>query len=213
MKINEEVLSLDIDEGDFLYRIRRDSRIAYVSVLHGDIIPQDHRNESFGILSNLRKVPRWNEHWTTLTVRKSSEGIESTVDEFAPHCLDTEAPGIQHASYFNLLHLQRVDRISHRVSRVRFDGDRIAVLKIAPFQFEVSSLQREISIYAKLMSSGFAFAPKFLGYVYEEVEDRTIGFLIEDIAGRTPGIKDLEACEKAVRLLHEQGRHRPWRSE
>lgn len=98
-----------------------------------------------------------------------------------------------------------VARISHRVSRVMFGGDRIAVLKIAPFQFEVSSLQRELSIYAKLMSSGFAFAPKSLGYVYEEVEDRTIGLLMEDISGRTPGIGDLEACEKTVRLFHEQG--------
>lgn len=55
------------------------------------------------------------------------------------------------------------------------------------------------------MASGFPFAPKFLGYVYEEVEDRTVGFLMEGIVGRTPGIEDLETCEKTVRLLHGQG--------
>lgn len=128
MKPNEEVLSPDLEGNDYLYRIRRDSRIVYVSVFHGDIIPQDHRNESFRILSNLSKVPRCNEQWTTFTVRTNSDGIESTVDEFAPHCLGTRAPGIQHPSYFNILHLQRVSRISHRVSHVMFDGDRIAVL-------------------------------------------------------------------------------------
>lgn len=202
--MNEEVLSLDLEKDDFLYRIRRDSRIVYVSVLHEDIIPRNDRTESSQILSKLRGVPRWDEHWTTLTVRKSSEGIESTVDEFAPHCLDTKALGIQHTFYFNILDLKPLSRISDRVSRVMLD-DKTGILKIAKFQHEVPTLQREISIYATLMSVGFSFAPKFFGYVYEEVENRTIGFLMEDISGRTPSIEDLEACQTTVRLLHESG--------
>lgn len=206
MITDEEVLSLDLEENDFLYRIRKRSRIVYVSVLHEDIIPKDCRTDSSRVLSKLRKVPKWDEHWTTLTVRKSSEGVvESTADEnFEPHSLDTQSLGVQGATYFNILDLKPVDRISDRVFRVKL-GDKISVLKIARFKHEVPSVQQEVSIYAELMSGGFPFAPKFFGYAYEEEQDRTIGFLMENLSGRTPDIEDLEACQTALRCLHQAG--------
>jgi hypothetical protein len=201
----EEVLSLDLEKNDFLYRIQRESRIVYVSVLHDDIIPVGERTDSLRILSKLKGVPKWDENWTTLTIRRSSDSvIQSTVDEFPPHSLDTKALDVQDPIYFNILDLKPSSRISDRISRVVLD-DKTMILKIARFQYEIPALQQEVLIYALLASRGFAFAPKVLGYAYEELRDRTIGFLMEDISGRTPGAEDLKFCEGTIRLLHKSG--------
>ncbi|WEW60329.1 hypothetical protein PRK78_005814 [Emydomyces testavorans] len=197
----EAVLSLDLEENDFLYRIRRGSRIVYVSVLHEDIIPHGCRTDGSRVLSNLRRVPKWEEHWKTLTVRKGSHGVNSTPDEFTPHALNLKALNIHLPKFFNILDLIPVSRISDRISRVRFE-DETWILKIARFKHEIPALQREISIYSTLALLNFPLAPKFVGFAYEEVKDRTIGFLMEDISGRTPNIEDLEDCKKTVRLLH-----------
>lgn len=67
----EEALSLDLAKNDFLYRIQRDSPIVYASVLYEDIIPVGDRPESSRILSRLRRVLKWDDNWTTSTVRRS----------------------------------------------------------------------------------------------------------------------------------------------
>jgi len=90
----EAVLSLDLEDDDFLYRIQRESRIVYVSVLHGDIIPSEHRTDGSRILPKLRVVPNWNGGWTTLTVRKTPKG-----DIEPPHSLNTAICG-KDATYF-----------------------------------------------------------------------------------------------------------------
>ncbi|KAE8327672.1 hypothetical protein BDV39DRAFT_192615 [Aspergillus sergii] len=201
---HEEVLSLDLEENDFLYRIRRDSRIVYVSILDGDILPPDYRTDGFLVLAKLQNIPKWNDKWKTLTVRNTGQGIESSPDEFPPHRLDLEQFVHPSTIYVNILDLTTVSRISYRISRVRY-GDKVCVLKIARFKHEIQSLQHEVSIYSKLMATEFLFCPKFIGFVYEDTKDRTIGFLMEDISGRTPSIQDLKDCTETVRLLHEYG--------
>lgn len=94
-----------------------------------------------------------------------------------------------------------MDRISNRISRVTCDGVT-RILKIARFKHEISALQREVSIYYTLTSSGFPLAPKFIGLVYEETKTRTIGFLMEEVFGTPPDIQNLEDCIKTARLLH-----------
>ncbi|WEW61601.1 hypothetical protein PRK78_007092 [Emydomyces testavorans] len=205
--MKEKVLSLDLESHDFLYRIQRDSRIVYVSILHEDIVPPDCRTDSFRILAHLRAVPKWDQDWTTLTVRKGSHGIESTLNEFTPHAMDLKTFNVPlDAIYLNILDLTQVTRISDRVSQVRY-GDDMWVLKIARFAHEVPALTREVSIYSLLASYHFPFAPKFIGFAYEEeARDRTVGFLMEDLSGgRTPDIKDLDACRKTVHTLHGLG--------
>jgi hypothetical protein len=165
----------------------------YVSVLHENIIPSGEQTDG---LSDLRNAPRWNEAWTTLTVRMGPEGvIETTVDEFVPHSFDTTVIGGQDATFVNILELIPCSRISDRVSRVVLD-DKSCVLKIARFQSEVPALQQEVVTYAILASRSFSLAPQALGYVYEETRDRTVGFLMEDVLGRTPGEEDLDECQK-----------------
>ncbi|KAB8223506.1 hypothetical protein BDV33DRAFT_188871 [Aspergillus novoparasiticus] len=200
----EEVLSLDLEEDDFLYRIRRNSRIVYVSILDGDILPPDYRTDSFLVLAKLQNIPKWDDKWKTLTVRNTAQGIESSPDEFPPHGLELGQLNHPSAIFVNILYLTTVSRISYRLSRVRH-GEESWVLKIARFKHEIASLQNEVSIYSNLMASGFSFCPTSIGFVYEETKDRTIVFIMEEISGRTPSIQDLKDCTGTVRLLHEAG--------
>lgn len=204
MGSQEKVLSIDLEENDFLYRIRRDSRVVYVSVLHGDIIPPDCRTDGSRILSQLRNVPRWEEEWMTLTVRKTPKGAESEPDEFLPHGLDLKNLDVSGAIFYNILDLNSIFRISDRISRVKLH-DQTWVLKIARFRHEVPALQREVAAYSVLSSQGFLLAPKFIGFAYEETKHRTVGFLMEDISGRVPDIRDLDQCMETVCKLHKSG--------
>jgi hypothetical protein len=143
--MSEEVLSLDLEENDFLYRIRRSSRIVYVWVLDGDIIPHDSRTDSSRVLSKLRDIPIWEKDWKTLIIRKAANGAESASDEFMPHSLDITALGLRDPSYFNILDLTHSCRISDRISRVKV-GSETRILKIARFKHEVPSLQNEVTV-------------------------------------------------------------------
>lgn len=113
-------------------------------MLHENIIPSGEQTDGFLILSDLRNAPRWNEAWTTLTVRMGPEGvIETAVDEFVPHSFDTTVIGGQDATFVNILELIPCSRISDRVSRVVLD-DKSCVLKIARFQYEVPAYSRKL---------------------------------------------------------------------
>jgi hypothetical protein len=203
---DEQVLSLDISENDFLYRIRRGSRVVYVNVLHDDLIPEDCRTDDFRILKTLRSLPRWDERWTTLTIIKLPNGnVESRPDQFHPHSLSLENlelfPGIQ---CHNLLNLRRIVCFSDRVIRVEHNG-QFCILKIAEFEHQLRYLATEVKVFARLTARKFSKAPKFLGFVYEEVAERVIGFLMEDICGRSACIADLDACKTTLQRLHEIG--------
>jgi predicted Ser/Thr protein kinase len=197
-------LSLDLEESDYLYRIRRNSRVVYVSILDGDIIPRDCRTDGDRVLPKLRKIPEWEEEWKTLTVRRGFQGFESTADEFMPHGLDLQQLNVPGAVFLNLLDLTRVSRISDRISRVKYDGETW-ILKVARFRHEIPALQQEVSIYSTLTASAFPHAPKFIGFVYEETKARIVGFLMEELSGETPDIHNLRDCVETVRLLHTCG--------
>ncbi|PYH85150.1 hypothetical protein BO82DRAFT_372010 [Aspergillus uvarum CBS 121591] len=203
---DEQVLSLDLEENDFLYRVRKKNRVVYVWVLGEGIIPPDYRTDSYRILLYLRRVPRWEEEWTTLTVRNGTHGLESTLEEFKPHGLNLTKLDISTAKFYNLSSFTKVSRIGDRLSCVRADNNNeMWVMKIARFKHEVRYLQQEVSIYSILSSAGFLLAPHFIGYVYEGTKDRTIGFLMEMISGHPPDIEDLEECKSTIRLLHALG--------
>jgi hypothetical protein len=176
----------------------------YVSVLDGDIVPPGCRTDGDRVLSKLRKIPKWEEQWKTLTVRRGNRGIESSPDEFLPHGLDLAQLNIPSALFLNVLDLTMVSRISDRISRVKYKGETW-ILKVARFKHEIPALQQEVSIYSTLTSTDFRLAPKFIGFVYEEIKARTVGFLMEEILGQPPDIRNLKDCEETVRLLHTCG--------
>ncbi|OBT82034.1 hypothetical protein VE02_09442 [Pseudogymnoascus sp. 03VT05] len=200
----EEVLSLDLEEDDYLYHIRRGDRIVYVSVLHADIVPPEHRTEGSRILSHLRRHPGWDGKWRTLTARKRDGGVECTVNKFEAHKLDSGAVGACAGPAFNLLELERCGRISERMARVVVGGT-VCVVKIARFKHELEALEREVRVYDALRDRKFSLCPGFIGYVYEEEKDRAVGFLMEELYGRHPDIRDLGTCEDTVEQLHGVG--------
>lgn len=204
MDEREEVLSLDLEESDYLYRIRRGKRVVYVSVLHDDIVPPDHLTDGSRILSHLRQLPGWDEEWRTLTARQTDGVVECSVDEFAPHALDSRAIDACAGPRFNILELERRERISERMARVVV-GETTCVVKIARFKHELEALEREVRVYGALRDRKFTLLPEFIGYVYEEEEGRVMGFLMEELHGRYPDIEDLRACEDTVEQLHGVG--------
>lgn len=206
MAYMEEVLSLDLEDSDYLYRIRRGRRIVYVSIQHPDILPPADRTDSSRILARLRHLPAWNAGWNTLTVTKTAHGISCQADIFQPHRLSQLPLGPSPSKYYNFLDLRRIRRISDRISFVRLDKDDAdVVVKIARFRHELRALHTEIKAYGVLERHGFTHAPKFLGYVYEGTKDRIIGFLMEALRGHHPNIKDLDTCQDAMTKLHAIG--------
>ena len=51
----------------------------------------------------------------------------------------------------------------------------------------------------------FKNMPKFCGYVFEESEDRIIGFLTEVLRGPHPQLEQMHLCWTAARELHSVG--------
>ncbi|KAF1993738.1 hypothetical protein P154DRAFT_502962 [Amniculicola lignicola CBS 123094] len=202
MGVLEKVLSLDLEDEDYLYRIQRGARIVYVSVLYGGFIPTTDRTDSSRILEKLRTLPVWDKQWSTLTITHTSGVVSFLEDTFEPHRLSHLPIRIPSPPYYNFLDLVVVDRISDRVSLISFEGNQY-ILKIARFRHELKALYTEIMAYSTL--NEFSFAPNLLGYVYEETEDRVIGFLIEALNGRHPNVEDLEICRHAMLELHSRG--------
>lgn len=173
MEATEEVLSLDLEDSDYLCRIRRGRQIVYVSILHPEVVPEADRTESSSTLKRLRILPAWNDQWHTLTVTKTACGISCQADIFQPHRL-SHLP-LCPSEYYDFLDLPCVSRISGRVSFVRLQKG-VCVLKIARFRYELRALHNEIKAYSILERHGFRQAPKFLGYDYEETKDRVQAF-------------------------------------
>ncbi|KAF2183892.1 hypothetical protein K469DRAFT_581072 [Zopfia rhizophila CBS 207.26] len=200
MEVKEELLSLDLEDSDYLYRIRRDDRIIYVSI-SPDLVPKSDRTNGPKVLSHLKRIPRWSDCWRTLTVEKTPNGILSEVDRFLPHSLAEHHISGQ---YYNLLNLTRIRRISDRVSLVS-QNHRKCMLKIARFEHELEALSTEIRAYSILQAHHSTLAPTFLGYVYEEEENRVIGFLMEVLQGYHPHLRDQQLCKDAIQEFHEIG--------
>ena len=203
MEYMEEVLSLDLEDSDYLYRIRKGRQIVYVSIQHPDILPMADRTDSSRILARLRSLPAWNGQWNTLTVTKTANVISCLADIFQPHRLS--GLPVSPSECYNILDLTPVSRISDRISFVRLHKKDVCVLKIARFSHELAALHTEIKAYSVLEGHGFRHAPKFLGYAYEETKDRVTGFLIEALSGHHPSIKDLDICQDAMTKLHALG--------
>jgi len=204
LESHEEVLSIDLEDENDLYRIRRGRRIVYVSVLAPSIITREDKTESCKILSNLRQIPEWYEDWQTLTVSKLGDEIRCYKNQFSPHRLRESELLVPCDKYFNVTDLKLVDRISDRVSLV-MQEEKPCCLKIARFSHELTYLRQEIWAYSILIERRFTSAPEFYGYVYEEQTDRIIGFIMEELCGRYAGIADLQSCHTILRQMHDVG--------
>lgn len=76
------------------------------------------------------------------------------------------------------------------------------VIKFARFPWELQYYEDETRIYERI--NGQAIGPQFLGHLTEE--GRVIGFVIDYIKdARHAGPDDVEACQIALRKLHQVG--------
>lgn len=72
------------------------------------------------------------------------------------------------------------------------------VYKFAVFPWQIPMLEAETTAYNWINGQGVG--PQFLGHVTEA--GRVIGFLMENIAGRTANFGDLDKCQRALKKLH-----------
>jgi hypothetical protein len=199
----EEVLSLDLEDNDLLYRIRRNDRFVYVSIKTPELIPHSDRSESSRVLKHLRSLPVWQGDWQTLTVTGAQEAPQFAIDSFQPHRVPP-SDLIQCEKRYNLKELKLEQRISNRLFKVRL-GDQNFVIKIARFKHEIQYLRQELQSYRNLRLRGFTSMPLFYGYVYEEHDDRVIGFAMEYLHGRPAELIDLEDCRQLLKTVHTLG--------
>lgn len=135
------MLSQDFEPDDYIYRIKRGKRIVYVNILGGDIFPSDWRRaERSAALIRMRLLPRWEEEWKMLTVRRNSQGnVESIPDEFPSHGLNLGQLALPCGRSFNQ-DLTVVSTVSSNIFRVRCDGV-IQILKLSHFGHAIPDLQ------------------------------------------------------------------------
>ncbi|KAF1840260.1 alpha-galactosidase a precursor [Cucurbitaria berberidis CBS 394.84] len=72
------------------------------------------------------------------------------------------------------------------------------VYKFAEFPWQTFMLEAETTAYNWIHDHGVG--PRFLGHVTEA--RRVIGFLIENIPGRTADVGDLDLCQRALKKVH-----------
>ncbi|KAL9131778.1 MAG: hypothetical protein Q9217_000383 [Psora testacea] len=205
IKEKEMVLSFELGPDDLLYRIRRGDRIVYIRHFYPDFVPESDQTDSERVLLKLRELPAWNGRWSTLEIRKTtSKGFVCEADTFQPHRLTSYPDPNPSDQYYNLLNLERTRRINERTSLISLNG-REYIMKIARFDYELRYLYNEVRAYGILMVQELTLSPKFVGYVYEESQDRVVGFLLERLEGRHPGDEDFVACENALQRLHACG--------
>jgi hypothetical protein len=202
------VLDVEASDVDCLYRIARRSdfrtRVVYVTICDADIIPETERTESSLILKNLREFPDWfNEDWHIMEVFKTQDGIHTRLDHALPHALPAEIL-LKHVPRYNFFDLELLGRSKHRTSRARIGGDEVFV-KISPFSYQLGYLRQEVTMYHHLSIANSPLVPELLGYVYEEIPDRIIGFLCQAIPGRHPLAADYDTCLDALKQIHATG--------
>lgn len=120
-----------------------------------------------------------------------------------PHFLPLEDL-VQGKALYNIFDIQLPDRIRDRVFE-GVEGARVVVAKIARFEHEVPLLRQELKAYEGLRAQGFAAMPKLYEYVFEEEEDRVVGFAMEFLHGPHALPDDLEDCEGVLTKIHRCG--------
>ena len=194
----DRLLSLDLEDTDLQYRFQKGDSFVYVTIRPPSLIPQEDRIEGSRILSHLQALPIWKESWHTLEISGSPECPHFERDPREPHRI---APSLLAADVkrYNLGHIQVLDRISNRLFKGHVDGRKV-VVKIARFEHELRYLQQEFLAYHFLRAC--SSIPAFYGYVFEEKEERIIGFVMEELIGRHASPEDLEECLAVIRTLH-----------
>ncbi|KAK4615397.1 hypothetical protein CLAFUR4_09790 [Fulvia fulva] len=118
----------------------------------------------------------------------------------------TQIPGVEsswHAETFEYLSLKLGSKLRTNVYEAQLPGSsHTVVAKFARFSWEVGYLDKECAAYQWI--EGKSIGPSFLGNISEE--GRTIGFVLEHIAGaHHASPTDHAACKQVLSELHQLG--------
>ncbi|EPQ57819.1 hypothetical protein GLOTRDRAFT_126310 [Gloeophyllum trabeum ATCC 11539] len=190
------ILSQEVEPSDQYeheYRIEIGRQVKYITIEPGTY-EQDVLD--FPCPHELPKLPPGD--WTCARIFRQPGKAQPTIEFSSRKLLGLSATW--HPDCIEILSLTLKDRLSFRV-RVAQYGSKLAVAKIARFEWELQYVEQETAVYKTI--DGLGIAPQFLGHLAEE--GRVMGLLLEKVEGRLAGIEDLDACRSALKRLHALG--------
>jgi predicted Ser/Thr protein kinase len=198
-----QILDLEFGhETGGMYHIRYRGRGGYMSIQYGTF---DDQTMCMPEALSLQLPTPSEASWCSLEVSRSE-----TTGKVEMHASSEPLAPIEPTWHTNLVDyftLEPLNKFNRRVREVRYRG-RSAIAKIARFPWEIRQIANESTSYwmatEEQARAGLEpVTPTVLGQLHEN--GRVIGLLFEKIAGRPADVHDLEACEVALRQLHDIG--------
>lgn len=194
------ILNQIIDDDEGVYRLRHGNGVGYLTVTT-DVFNEDTMCRPYLLIPELPEIP--SEGWTRMRISRASTGGAlqcTTTNDLLP-----EVETLWHSQHIDVLSLQQTKRHRSNVHEVIYNG-KPAVAKIAAFEWQMPSLERETWAYMVLDQQQLGestVSPRVLGHLTEC--GRVIGLLFEKLDGRCASLSDLPNCASALRRLHEIG--------
>lgn len=178
------------------YRFLVDEKnIKYITIEPGVIPPEDISFEP-ALKSLLPAFPpgEWNEGLVVKDKITGSVAFARTVQADLP-----SVRNIWNSIKIDHLQLTWIDRIRQNIRLVTCPLFKYPIVyKFAAFPWQIPITERETTAYSWIYGQGIG--PRFLGHVTEA--GRVIGFLMENVPGRTAQVEDLDKCQRVLRRLH-----------
>ncbi|KAH9895545.1 alpha-galactosidase A [Xylariomycetidae sp. FL2044] len=194
-----EVLNQLIDDENGYYRLRAGRRVHYFTI-PTDVFDEDTMCRPYLLIPSLPDLP--DSPWTSMTISRDEGGsLKSNIST-------DPLPEVQttlHERHIDVLSLERTTRFRSGVHEVQYNGAP-AIAKIACFQWDIARIERETWAYSVMAryhdqhQTEPPIGPKFLGHLTEN--GRTMGILLEKVAGESACVEDLDRCETVLRRLH-----------
>ncbi|RMZ88328.1 hypothetical protein DV736_g4437, partial [Chaetothyriales sp. CBS 134916] len=193
------VLDQLIDNERSLYRVRAGDRVHYLTIL-GAVFDQDTMGIPHLLIPQLPSFP--DTEWTRMTISREANGT-------LKHTISSEPlPQVKftfHSNLVDILSLRETARLRSGVHEVLYKG-KPAIAKYSCFDWDFYRMHHENWAYDILHNDSDPdqgpIAPRVLGHLTEN--GRPIGLLLEKIEGRFASVKDLQECERTLRILHAE---------
>lgn len=206
LKILNQEIETDTEDAVGTYRLHVGSKIVYLTIPVGTFDDATMCRPDL-LISALPPVP--STPFTRMYVSRASDNSLAAATSTDP--LPEVNPVLHwHPRRIDVLSLKKLTRYRAGVHQVEFEGN-VAVAKIAVFDWNVRSIEREIWAYGRLEDERdehpdqSLIGPAVLGLLTESAGGRVIGFLMEKVKGRSAGVEDLERCAALVKRVHALG--------
>lgn len=197
------VLNQLIDDEEGVCRIRFGQRVGYLTI-PTDVFDEDTMCRPYLLIPSLPKLPEGG--WTRIRIVRPSASapLEIVATNDPLPIIET----VWHHERIDVLSLEQTKRHRSNVHEVLYGGVP-AVSKIAAFDWQVPSLERETWAYSILDQHQRPelgepkISPRVLGHLTEC--GRVTGILLERLDGDFASTDDLPDCSNTLRRLHEIG--------